>query len=167
MRTRTPVPTAAEIAKRLEAQRLGVVPDSPEVMCLKAELAESQRQLQSLREANLALETNPKKFTAAEMRHSLDEIFRKYGVEPAEEVVKLLTEVDEKGELRMSRDQRAKVWLELMQYRTPKLRAMEHSGKVDTNMTILVVKYSTNEVIEKRPFQLPDPEPIDVEVKRS
>lgn len=158
---KTPVPTVEDIQRRMADLREGRTPEAPETLTLRAKIRDLEGQVATLEAA-----TAQKKLTPQEMREGLDEIFRRYGVEPAEEVIRLLTSVDAEGRHMLQAHERAKIWLELLQYRMPKLRAIEHSGRVDSNMTLVIMKYSTNEVIESRPLTLADQEPIDVEITK-
>lgn len=68
-------------------------------------------------------------------------ILEELGVEPAKELIKMALEEDAKGQLALSSDQRIKIWSELLQYQQPKLKSVEHSGKVDQELTIIVKKF--------------------------
>lgn len=154
---RTLVPTAAEIAEINKKRAKGISPGPPGEVAL-------QRRVKEL-EAQLAVLSAPGQLTPAELRSNLDDILRKYGVEPAEEVVKLLTP-DIHGNFQLGPKDRAALWMELLQYRMPKLRSVEHSGKVDSNLTLVIMKYATGEVIEKKAIML-DADPIEVEIGKT
>jgi len=119
-----------------------------------------------LRVANVALSDQVKKqeeeiarlskrnklqaLSPVELRAKLDQLFEKYGVEPAEELIQLATMRDESGRLVLAVQDRIKIWSELLQYRMAKLKSMDVSGQVDLSLTIEVVKFGTGEVIEQK-----------------
>lgn len=163
---RTPVPTVEDIQRlneeRQRTQAAPVVPKLQHELAVR-QLEEKVRALQS--QLSLSL---PEALTPAKLREGLDEILKRFGVEPVEEVIKILTDRDEAGRYHLTAKDRAHLWMELMQYRMPKLRSMEHSGTVDANLTLVVMKFSTNEVIERKAIPLDtDSETVDVEVTKS
>jgi hypothetical protein len=157
-KNRTVVPSVEDIRARMQAQAAGQVPDSIEVIALKKQV--------ELLQGQVAVMSDAKKLNPAELRLGLDNILKKYGVEPAEEVVKLLMP-NENGEYQLTPKERTAYWLELMQYRMPKLRAMEHSGKVDQELTLVVMKFSTGEEVIRKPLKFEKDNSIEVEVTKS
>jgi hypothetical protein len=90
-----------------------------------------------------------KSTSPAKMRGIIDELCNKYGVEPAEELIKLATERDAMGQFVLPNGERIKIWSELIQYRMPKMKSLEVQGQVDHNITIKVVSFRDNKTIEQ------------------
>lgn len=100
--------------------------------------------------ARLSKRNKLQALSPVELRAKLDQLFEKYGVEPAEELIQLATMRDESGRLVLAVQDRIKIWSELLQYRMAKLKSMDVSGQVDLSLTIEVVKFGTGEVIEQK-----------------
>jgi hypothetical protein len=151
------VPTVEEI-KSLNVQRAAAgAMETPAICAMRARIKELEFQVKKFNEA-------PDKLTPIEMRQGLDEILRRHGVEPADEAIKILMD----PESNLSDKDRAQMWLELMQYRMPKLRSVEHSGRIDSSLTLVVMKFGSNEVLSERPLQIDaQTESIDVEVVKN
>jgi len=151
------VPTVEEI-RSLNVQRAAAgAMETPAICAMRARIKELEFQVRKFNEA-------PDKLTPTEMRQGLDEILRRHGVEPADEAIKILMD----PESNLSDKDRAQMWLELMQYRMPKLRSMEHSGRIDSSLTLVVMKFGSNEVLSERPLQIDaQTESIDVEVVKN
>lgn len=155
------VPTVEELRSlhiQREAARIAGVMEVPAVFEMSVRIRELESELQGYRSA-------PNKLTVADMRQGLDAILKRHGVEPADEAIKILLD----PESRLSPKERAHMWLELMQYRMPKLKAIDHTGRVDGNLTLVVMKFGTNEVMSERPLQIDKTsgDVIEVEVTRS
>lgn len=106
-------------------------------------------------------EIEKKKASPVEMRRQLGEILEKYGIEPAEELIKLATEVDGNGKLVATRSERTKIWTEILQYRMPKLKSVEMSGTVDNTITVVVRKFGGDTIVERDAHPVVDITPRD------
>lgn len=141
------VMSAEEIAARMEMRKSGINPDSAgETLALRNQVRELEAEVMRHRDKG--------SISPAELRNDLDSILKRYGVEPIEELLKLLMERGPDGNLLMGVMDRAEVWQNLLQYRMPKLRAVEHTGTVNQQVNIVVMKFGTQEVIERRPLVL-------------
>lgn len=80
------------------------------------------------------------------IRLALAEMFERYGIDPAEELIKIATEtVNGPGGtpvLVCDKQERISIWRDLLQYRYPKLKAMEVAGKVDHNLNVTILRFS-------------------------
>lgn len=106
-----------------------------------------------------------------ELRAALNQLLDTYDMEPAEELIKMVMAQRraEDGEMVWALDPalRSKILLELVQYRMPKLKSVEHSGTVDHKHEITIIRYGEDGAIRKE--MLPKhsaPPVIDVEVKQ-
>lgn len=144
--------TAAEIQQREEYLAAGRVwPPVEEHVAL----ARHNEQLQE----RLAVLESRKKLSPADRHRTLDQICEKYGVEPAEELIKMVMERNDDGTWRLSNDQRIKILSELQQYRMPKLKSIEVQGTVDHTLTVVVKKFGDIEEKVVRTFD------IDADIK--
>ena len=127
-----------ELAARRARKEAGLPPTNErDTLVLKTKVAELQEKLE--RQELAAATKGP---TTQSLRKDLDKLFSHYDIEPAEELIKIATEKNENGSFKLTSIERAQIWENLMQYRMPKLRATEKSGKVEHNLTIKVVTFS-------------------------
>jgi len=146
------VPTPEEFRKLLSKRRAGVLPHQQEYRNLRVANVALSDQVKKQEEeiARLSKRNKLQALSPVELRAKLDQLFEKYGVEPAEELIQLATMRDESGRLVLAVQDRIKIWSELLQYRMAKLKSMDVSGQVDLSLTIEVVKFGTGEVIEQK-----------------
>lgn len=85
-----------------------------------------------------------KKYSPLQAQEALAACLQKYGVDPADELTKMAIECDETGKFILTADQRIKIWLELLSYRMPKLKSAQVAGQIDTQMTIVVKKFGSD-----------------------
>ena len=142
---KTRVMSVEEIQARDAVKAQGVDPDS-----LSAQTILSLRnEVQSLRE-KLIKEQNNQPRTPAAIRKNLEDLLNHYQVSPAEELIKAAIDKDLDGNFILPLANRIAIWEGLMQYTQPKLRSIEHSGKVDTTMNIKIIQYNTQNVISEK-----------------
>jgi len=138
MRKRTPVPSVEEIQARAEGREY-VPPPPPVVVQDPAIIKERDKErarADGLREEVERLRNvQNMRPSRMQMVEEISSIFKKYSVEPLEELLKLGIS----GSL--TNDQKIKVWSELASYRHPKLKSVEMTGAVDMNFTIVVRKF--------------------------
>lgn len=138
--------TVAEIRARNAMKAEGKNPDSPaEVLALRTQVSQLTNQVESLTSKKLDAKLSP-----VEMRKSLDSLLEFYQIEPAEELIKAATEKTVDGRFALPVGDRMEIWSTLLQYRMPKLKATEISGKVDQNITIKVLHFGTKQVIKEK-----------------
>jgi hypothetical protein len=131
---KTQVLTVAQIRQREEYLASGRVwPPAEEHCALQERNKDLEEQVMKL--------TRHQKMTPQERHKTLDEIVRKYGIEPAEELIRMCAERAENGAYILSPDQRIKILTELQQYRMPKLKSIEMQGTVDHTLTVVVKKF--------------------------
>lgn len=136
------VMSVEEILARKELREKGQNPDSAtEVLALRNRVKDAEEAL---------AKKNEKPSTPAEARRSLEQLLDFYEVSPAEELIKIAMEKKGDGSFFLSIMDRAAIWQGMMRYTTPQLKAVEHSGKIDTNINVTVMDYSTKVVIDKR-----------------
>ena len=100
--------------------------------------------------------------TAKDRRGLLDALLLKYGVEPAEEILLQLT--DPANPFYISDPLvRLDTWQKLMEYRTPKLKSVEHEGRVDNTYNVVIVRYGDDGKIVQE--KLPERNITPVEIK--
>lgn len=87
------------------------------------------------------------------LRDTLARMLKKYGVEPAEELVKMAVARDASGEFVLTTDQRIRVWEGLMAYQMPKLKAIEMSGTIDHELTVVVRRFDVDTVVDRRKLE--------------
>lgn len=130
----------------MERRAAGLPPASPvENNQLRARVTDLEQQV-----ARAEVVQERKRLSPNELKARLDELFDRYGVEPAEELIQLATGLNAEGAPLLNVQDRIRVWTELLQYRMPKLRSMELSGKVDTDLTLKIVRFSDGAVLETR-----------------
>lgn len=163
------IPSAAEIAALIEAKSRGgvvqggVLVDTAKLVGENLVLSKANEKLEAAyreeQEKKLSL-------TAKDRRGLFDALLLKYGVEPAEEILKMLTD-SENPHYISDPQTRLDTWQKLMEYRTPKLKSVEHEGATDNVYNIVVVRYGDDgkAVQEKAPERMATP--IDVEVSRA
>lgn len=130
------VPTVAEIKAKMAGRKETRATLSTENMALTVASRELENKVNELKNKVSDLKSKP---TA--LRRGLDEIFQEYGVEPAEELVRLAVEKMESGIHVLDTDQRIQIWRDLLQYRMPKLRAVETKGTVDHKISITIKRF--------------------------
>ncbi len=130
-RPHSPVYTAEDIRKMNERKAAGKSPVPPKSAgaVLQSRVKDLQEEVDRLRRLE------HERPTRATLVADLVAIFKKYGVEPVEELIRMATQEG------LSPDQRIKVWTELAAYRHPKLKSVEVNGQVDMNFTIVVKKF--------------------------
>lgn len=166
----TIVYTPEQIAQKWEFEKAGK-PWPPPPM--KAAPVQTQE------DANLALRAAvmgaPIDGVNRNLKTLLDELFKRHGVEPAEELVRMATERDALGNFILTIDQRIKIWSDLLSYRMPRLKAMEVSGQLDHSLTVIVRKFGEGDMLieRARPIEIVElgsgksqKDPVQVEIKK-
>jgi hypothetical protein len=102
--------------------------------------------------------------TSSARRGILDALLTKYGVEPAEEILKMLCEPTNANYI-VDPLLRLETWQRLMEYRTPKLKSVEHEGGGDVNYNITVIRYGEDgKAIQDKGAER-NVTPVDVKVR--
>jgi hypothetical protein len=94
----------------------------------------------------------------AELRDALELLMQKFDMQPAEELVKMAMETRELEDgskvWALAPELRARILSDLMQYQMPKLKAVEVSGTVDHNHTIMIVRYGEDGAVRREPINV-------------
>jgi hypothetical protein len=161
------IPSAAEIAALIEAKNAGgivkngVLVDTAKLVGENLALSMANKKLEA---AYNAEQEGKVSMTAKDRRGLFDALLLKYGVEPAEEILKMMT--DRNNPHYISDPQtRLDTWQKLMEYRTPKLKSVEHEGASDNIYNVVVIRYGDDgkAVQEKAPER--NVTPVEVEVR--
>lgn len=169
------VPTAAEIRQLLEdkKRKADVVQQqidkaTGEAAKKSLELIEAEKkalelsgQLDVLRTENAKLKDR-KKSDPTQMRGMLDAVIKKHACEPADELLRMVTEqeqvMDRQGNPALTPDGkpvmryvlspelRSTILLKILEFRMPKLRGMEINGKLDVQTQITIVRFGDPEM---------------------
>lgn len=108
----------------------------------------------------------PKSITGA-LRVALADILQKHKIKAAfEPLIDLALEKYPPGHQLAGQfvcdvDQRIRIWIELLQYQMPKLRAIEVAGEIDNHLTITIKKFGAGDEVA-RPLAQATGVPIDV-----
>lgn len=115
----------------------------------KADLeAENARMVKEVEKLNQRLEKQQS--STASIRAHLDAMLAKHNIRAAfEPLIEMATEryPDDfkvevlRGEFKCDVDQRIKIWTEVLSYQLPKLKAMEVSGQIDNQLTVIVKRF--------------------------
>lgn len=145
-KTKTPILSADSIKEMWKAEDEGKPITAPAAIVAQAQEAISlKQQVEELKESA----AKPKAITG-QLRAALSDILAKHKISAAfEPLVELALErypMDHKiealrGQFVCDVDQRIRIWIELLQYQMPKLRAIEVSGEVDNTLTVLIRKF--------------------------
>ena len=139
-----------EILARKRLKESGQNPDSAtEVLSLRNKLKAAEEAL---------AEKNKKPTTPAEARKSLEQLLEHYEVSPAEELIKIACEKREDGQHLLPVMDRVAIWQGMMRYTNAQLKAVEHSGKIDTSINVTVMDYSTKVVVDQRTLIIGNPD---------
>ena len=169
------VPTAAEIRQLLEEKKRKAdvvqkqidkatgeaAQKSLELIAAENKALELSGQLDTLRTENAKLKDR-KKSDPTQMRGMLDAVIKKHACEPADELLRMVTEqtqvLDRQGNPAFTDDGqpmlryvldaelRSTILLKLMEFRMPKLRGMEINGKMDVNHQVVIVRFGDQEM---------------------
>ena len=71
----------------------------------------------------------------ADLRRVMDIVMEHFGVEPIVELVRMASQETLDPSLR------AKIWMELQSYRMPKLKSVEHTGTVNHQHNVVIVRF--------------------------
>ena len=85
-------------------------------------------------------QTPPKQTLAAVGGSSLSEILERHDIEPIEELITMYHERDEEGKFVMSPAERRSLMKELLKYKHPQLKAVEHKGRPEDNRITVVIQ---------------------------
>lgn len=80
-------------------------------------------------------------YGASDLRAKLDGLIARYGMEPAEELIRMCAERLANGQYALTPQMRSKILMCLQEYRMPKLKAVEVSGAVEHQHNIVIVRY--------------------------
>ena len=105
------------------------------------ELIARNKDLEAHNKNLLSIQSNRGRLSPAESRFTLEELCRKHGVQPAEELIKMALENGLDGKPMLTSDQRIKIWAELLSYQMPKLKAVENHSQVDASLTVVVRRF--------------------------
>ena len=159
------VPSPEEIRLRLAAQEVGraegraAIPDDvrAEANAMNDRVGEIAQTLAKVQEQV----ANRGRRSPQELREALDLLFQKYGMSPAEELVKIVMErralPDGGSVFAISAELRAKILGDLMQYCVPKLRSVEVQGTVEHSHNITIVRYGEDGTARREQVRGPVP----------
>lgn len=144
------------VQKQIDAATGDAAKKSDALIKIEAKMTEMAGQMDLLRTENAKLKDR-KKVDPTQMRGMLDAVIKKYACEPADELLRMVTEqvplldregniiMDEEGKPRMRHrlddELRTNILLKLMEFRMPKLRGMEINGKMDVNHQVVIVRF--------------------------
>lgn len=142
-KTKTPVLNADSIKAMWDAEKEGKPITVPAAIVAQAQETVSLRQqVADLRESA----EKPKAITG-QLRAALSDILAKHKIKAAfEPLVELALEKhppghEYAGSFVCDVDQRIRIWVELLQYQMPKLRAIEVAGEIDNTLTVVIRKF--------------------------
>ena len=78
----------------------------------------------------------------AQTRSVMDSLVERHGVEPADELMRMVMERNDQGRFVLSEALRVKILLELHSYRAPKMRATENHHVHDHNVLVVQKNFS-------------------------
>lgn len=107
------------------------------------------QQLERIEKSLKELTKPPKVRSPQEMREGLQIIMDNYGMSPEEELVRMVMQKTCDDQFVLAPELRTRILEGLMQYRMPKLRAMEITGTVDHSHTITIVRYGDDGVPQR------------------
>lgn len=85
-----------------------------------------------------------KTYSPVQAQEALATCLGKYGVDPADELVRMALEQDDTGKFILTADQRIGIWKELLSYRLPKLKSAQMAGQIDQSLTVIVKRFGEN-----------------------
>lgn len=139
------VKAGQDLAKQIDDDRKKYIDQSEQIEQLTKALAEANARAAKTREQvkkEVEIEMGRRgRLTTADLRIQFEKFLEKEGIEPAQELVRMVMAQDEQGRFALSPDQRIKILLELNQYRMPKLKATENTGTVQHDHRVVIVKY--------------------------
>ena len=129
------VPSVAEIAAHLQDSEIRAEAglDDPVVPVIADESGGGTSEIQ-VRDAiyeKLQLMSRSR----ADLRRVMDIVMEHFGVEPIVELVRMASQETLDPSLR------AKIWMELQSYRMPKLKSVEHTGTVNHQHNVVIVRF--------------------------
>lgn len=136
---RNRVLSVAEIAVRQALVEGGA--DGSTVTTLSSAQEDLARRDAEISELRAKLEEQRTRASPLRMRAIIDDLCTKHGVEPAEELMKLALQKNAEGQFLLGPSDRIRIWSELIQYRMPKMKSLEVSGQVQTDVTVRVVSF--------------------------
>lgn len=169
------IPTEVEIRKLLEEKRQradktarsikeatdAAAKKSDELILLEKKLLDAEAALEKNR-VEIGKLKDRKKLDPSEARGVLDAVIKKYACEPVEELIRMVTErvpmldregrevVGPNGEVQtrfaLDPELRSSILLKLVEFRMPRLRGTEVSGKIDVDHKVYVVRYGDTEM---------------------
>lgn len=83
----------------------------------------------------------PRKLTPAQRRAKIDEVLAEYGIDPVRELLEMYNETDQNGDYVMSPKERKALMQELLQYMTPKLKAVDMRAAVKGDINVNIVSF--------------------------
>jgi type I site-specific restriction-modification system R (restriction) subunit len=146
----TKVLTVEQLIARKKMRESGVPDD---VINKQLQLSSKVKSLEK------ALQTKGDDADIEELKKEVDQnisaILAKHGVTPVDELIKIATEKDDKGQFTASRDQRIRIWQDMLQYTNSKLRSVEMHGMIKGDFRIQLVNYGAEgQILEEKPLVL-------------
>ena len=83
----------------------------------------------------------PRKLTPAQRRAKIDEVLEEYGIDPVRELLEMYNETDQNGDYVMSSKERKALMQEMLQYMTPKLKAVDMRAAVKGDINVNIVSF--------------------------
>lgn len=159
-RPRQHIPSVEEIRARMNLQDAGV--DVGGITAATHGAVVNERDTLRSRVAELQGQLDRARVSPTAMKLTFDAICERHGVEPADELIRIATARDEEGRHILPAKERASIWADLLQYRMPKLRATEVSGKIDHSLTIVVQRFGSGEKLSEKRIDMAAGQVIDV-----
>lgn len=166
-KTKTPVLNAEAIRAMWDAEKEGKPLTAPAALVQQAaETVSLRQQVIDLKEKS----EKPKALTA-QLRSALADILAKHKITAAfEPLVELALEKHPPGHQLEGRfvcdvDQRIRIWIELLQYQMPKLRAIEVAGEIDNTINITIRKFDDSGSVRRVETAVQNNATIDVPVE--
>jgi hypothetical protein len=138
---RTPVLTVAQLREREEFLKKGLPWPPPAHLELLREKAGAAEDKARAAENELTKLLNTKPGQEAKVRNSLEEALRRYDLNPEDELVRLLVERNDSGQFIMGQNERVKLLMTLLEYRQPKLKAVESTETKNFNINVTIRRF--------------------------
>jgi len=152
------VPTPDEIVAILAARKAGLAPPSNAPRQKDADAIQAlQTQVNEMMEKKI--------HSPDELRLHLQDMQRKHGCDPLEEMVRIVMEKRPDGKYVLGSEARVRVLEMLNSYSLPKLRSMEITGKMDVSHTINIVRFGDDGSIRQEKLKNGNA-PIEIPIVR-
>ncbi len=163
------IPTSEEIAafvakggglaKKMEEPALPVRPPVQKVV--EREVYQQPKLLENVTEQvnKLTNEMQRRKRSSKDLQEAMFLLMEKYDFSPAEELVKYCVQKDTDGMFLIDKaysgqpGMRIRILETLLEYTAPKLKSIEHSGSVEHEHTIHIIRYGDDGKVSKEPIK--------------